>query len=111
MPPLSDSTFVAIIRRWNYMAFTKRVMSACKHTDLPLFVLHCTTSGDTGMIACDAFCAVAAQWRKMLRERARPLRVPAEEEDQSKLEAELQELEIRKFQLDADNAEIDSWDN
>ena len=42
----------------------------------------------------------------MLRERAWPLRDSAEERDLTKLEAELQELEIRKFQLDADYAEI-----
>ena len=84
--------------------------------DLPLYVLNCTTSGNAGMkegdrelIACDDICAVAAYQSKMLRERARPLRMSAEEKDLTKLEAELQELEIRKFQLDADDAEITNW--
>ena len=45
----------------------------------------------------------------MLRERARSLRESAEEKEQTKLEAELQELEIKKVQLDAANAEIANW--
>ena len=65
--------------------------------------------GDREMMSCDAFCAVAASQSKMLRQRARPLRESAEGKYLSKLEAELQELEIKKFQLDADNAEITDW--
>ena len=98
------------------MTLTKRAMCACNCADLLLKVLHCTTSGYAGMreghrklIACDAFCAVAVYRSKMLRERARPLGEFAEEGYLSKLEAELQELEIKKFQLDAENAEIQDW--
>ena len=87
-------------------------------TVLPLYVLYGNNSGYTGMkegdrelIACDAFCAVAAYRSMMLRERARPLRESAEEGYLAKLETELQELEIRKFQLDANNAEIDDWND
>ena len=63
-------------------------------------------AGDRELIACDA---VAAYRSKMLRERARPLRESAGERDLTKLVAELQEVEIKKFQLDADNAEISDW--
>ena len=98
------------------MTLTVRVLSHCKRTHLPLSVLHGIPSGNAGMkegdgelIAYDAFCAVAAYWSKMLMERARTLRESAEEIDLTKLEAELQELEIRKFQLGAYNAEIDNW--
>ena len=98
------------------MTLTERVMFACKLTVLPLYVLLGTISDNAGMkegdrelISCDAFCAVAAYRSKMLRERACPLRESAEKKYVSQLEAELQELEIKKFQLDADNAEISDW--
>ena len=98
------------------MTLTERVMFACKRTVLPLHVLLGTTSENTGMkegdrelISCDAFCAVAAYRSKMLRERACPLRESAEKKDVSQLEAELQGLEIKKFQLHTDNAEINDW--